>query len=194
MAPRWPKRAPRRAQERPKTGPRAPKSTPRAVQERLKKRFFRTPWASTDRSSSLFCSTSTGIRHLGPSWGHPGAKSPHVHAHVSGPDGVYIDTHPFFCLISTGIRHLRPSWTFSGPLGAILDHVGEKCCGDGLRWRIPIDVEQKRVGGPIYLPPSGVETYACTFAPLAPPLPNTDAPTPRGTPPPGPGGGGKGEG
>ena len=33
----------------------------------------------------------------------------------------------------------------AAPLGAILDHVGEKCCGDGLRWRIPVDVEQKRV-------------------------------------------------
>eukprot|EP00959_Pyramimonas_sp_CCMP1952_P460880 9480597-Pyramimonas_sp.AAC.1 len=40
IATRWPKRAPRGAQEGPKRAPRAPKSVPRAPQEGLKTAFF----------------------------------------------------------------------------------------------------------------------------------------------------------
>ena len=40
MAPGWPQRASRRAQEKPKTGSRAPKSVPRAAQEGPKRRLF----------------------------------------------------------------------------------------------------------------------------------------------------------
>ena len=130
--------------------------------------------------------------HHEPSWGILGCCC--VAARIRVPPTVRMCTRTLGAIMI----HLGASGAivelYWGHLGANLVHVGEKCCGDGLRWQIPVDVEQKKGWGAIGVPPSGPETYACTCAPLAPPLPHTDAPTTRGTPPPGPGGGGKGEG
>ena len=54
MAPRWPKTAPRAAQDGPKTAPRAAKNAPRAPQEGPKRRFFGPRGGDLNKCSHLF--------------------------------------------------------------------------------------------------------------------------------------------
>ena len=79
MAPRWPKRAPRRAQERPKTGPRAPKIAPRAAQEGSKRRLFGLRRGEVTWRSPLFGSIASKTASRGlpdpPKEPHKGLKT-----------------------------------------------------------------------------------------------------------------------